>query len=186
VARLDSRRAVIHTRPEAEVAPELPGHSLSTSSALHFRGTPMTNAIHDGLTALQADYQVLYQKIRHYHWNVRGPQFFQLHPHFEQMYLATALKIDEIAERLLALGAPPLRTYGAVLKIARIKEDASLPNAQEMVRALHTDLQALNVHLRALAEAARKADDPATENLADGYADAQEKEAWMLRAFLEA
>jgi starvation-inducible DNA-binding protein len=146
----------------------------------------MSATIHEALISLQADYQVLYQKIRHYHWNVRGPQFFQLHPHFEQMYLATALKIDEIAERLLALGAAPLRTYAAVLKAARIKEDAALPSAQEMVRHLHADLLALNVHLRALAGAAEKAGDPATQNLAEGYADAQEKEAWMLRAFLEA
>lgn len=145
----------------------------------------MTNTIQDGLTVLQADYQVLYQKIRHYHWNVRGPQFFQLHPHFEQMYLATAVKTDAIAERLLALGAAPLRTYASVLKIARIKEDATLPNAQEMVRSLHADLLAVNVHLRALAETARQAEDKATENLADGYADTQEKDAWMLRAFLE-
>lgn len=141
--------------------------------------------INDDLTALQADYQVLYQKVRHYHWNVRGPQFFQLHAQFEQMYLATAVKVDEIAERLVALGAAPLRTYGEVLKHARLKEDASLPNAPEMVKSLHDDLLALNGKLRALVESAEKADDPATLNLAEGYADAQEKEAWMLRAFLE-
>ncbi|MEZ5979209.1 MAG: DNA starvation/stationary phase protection protein [Planctomycetota bacterium] len=145
----------------------------------------MSNAIHKGLVALQADYQVLYQKVRHYHWNVRGPQFFQLHPHFEQMYLATALKVDEIAERLLALGAAPLRTYGEVHQNARLKEDASLPSAHDMVKNLHDDLLALNGNLRKLAEQAEKAEDVATQNLVEGYADAQEKEAWMLRAFLE-
>jgi len=141
--------------------------------------------LNDDLIALQADYQVLYQKVRHYHWNVRGPQFFQLHAQFEQMYLATAIKVDEIAERILALGAAPLRTYGDVLKHAGLKEDPSLPNAQEMVKNLHDDLVALTAKLRAVVEKAEKADDPATLNLAEGYADEQEKEAWMLRAFLE-
>ena len=141
--------------------------------------------LNDDLIALQADYSVLYQKVRHYHWNVRGPQFFQLHAQFEQMYLATALKVDEVAERLLALGAEPLRTYGDVLRHAGLKEDGSLPNSQEMVRNLHDDLVALNAKLRALVAKADEAEDPATLNLAEGYADAQEKEAWMLRAFLE-
>lgn len=144
------------------------------------------NQIHSALTALQADYTVLYQKVRHYHWNVRGPQFFQLHAHFEQMYLDTAIKVDELAERLLAVGAAPLRTYGEVLKHARLAEDSSLPSAQEMVKNLHDDILAANVHLRALVIEADKASDPATQNLAEGYADAQEKGAWMLRAFLEA
>ncbi|QDU85593.1 DNA protection during starvation protein [Planctomycetes bacterium Pla163] len=143
------------------------------------------NQIHTALIALQADYTVLYQKVRHYHWNVRGPQFFQLHAQFEQMYLATALKVDELAERLLAVGAAPLRTYGDVLKHARLKEDSSLPSAHEMVKNLHDDLLALNVNLRALVVEAEKADDPATLNLAEGYGDAQEKEVWMLGAFLE-
>jgi len=54
------------------------------------------------------------------------------------------------------------------------------------VRNVATDLEALNVSLRALEQAAVKAGDAATQNLAQGYADGQEKTIWMLRAFLGA
>ena len=36
----------------------------------------------DQLNTLLADYQVHYQKLRNYHWNVRGPMFFELHLKF--------------------------------------------------------------------------------------------------------
>ena len=74
-------------------------------------------AMTDTLNALLADYQVHYQRMRNYHWNVRGPQFFQLHAKFEELYTGAALKVDELAERVLTLGARPYSTLAEALEV---------------------------------------------------------------------
>lgn len=139
--------------------------------------------IGEWLNRLQADYQVLYQKLRNYHWNVTGPQFFGLHQQFEAMYNEVATHIDDIAERTLALGQKPVSTLAAQLKIARLKEDSSQPAAETMVSNLRADLEQLTSELRSVSRMAAEQNDTATVNLLDGIADAQEKTVWMLRAF---
>lgn len=135
------------------------------------------------LARLLSDYQVLYQKLRGYHWTVTGPLFFGLHAKFEALYLDAAEKVDALAERLAARGARPPVTLKDVLALARLAEDDGRPAPLEMVKRIEADLATLNQALRAGARTAAEAGDTATVNLLDGYADAQEKELWMLRAF---
>ena len=136
------------------------------------------------LATLLSDYQVLYMKLRGYHWTVTGPLFFGLHAKFEELYDDAAEKVDALAERLAARGSRPPLTLKDQLGMARLKEDAGAPNANDMVRNIAADLETLNKSLRALEQEAQKSGDAATENLAQGYADGQEKTIWMLRAFL--
>lgn len=143
------------------------------------------NALDKELATLLADYQILYMKLRGYHWTVTGPLFFGLHAKFEELYDEAALKVDALAERLAARGARPPVTLKEQLGLARLKEDAGSPSANDMVRSVAADLETLNASLRSLEQAAAKAGDAATENLAQGYADGQEKTIWMLRAFLD-
>lgn len=138
------------------------------------------------LNTLLADYQVFYQKLRNYHWNVSGPMFFKLHEKFEELYDDAAEKVDGLAERIAALGDRPLSTMKEQLDAARLEEDPSVPSAQDMVANLLGDLEKLNGSLRSVAEKASQAGDGATTNLVEGYADGQEKTAWMLRAFRSA
>lgn len=136
------------------------------------------------LSILLSDYQILYMKLRAYHWTVTGPLFFGLHAKFEELYDDAALKVDALAERLAARGSRAPLTLKEQLGLARLKEDSGHPSANDMVRNIATDLETLNTSLRALEQAAAKAGDAATQNLAQGYADGQEKTIWMLRAFL--
>ncbi|MCP3917472.1 MAG: DNA starvation/stationary phase protection protein [bacterium] len=145
----------------------------------------MSNAIVSALNLLQADYAVFYQKLRGYHWTVTGPMFFQLHQKFEELYLDMAIKVDDLAERSLTLGGSPVTTIKGMIELSRLHEDAEPPNAAAMVRTVYTDLNLLTVWNREVAALAAKEDDVATANLLEGMADTQEKEAWMLRAFLE-
>ena len=142
------------------------------------------STIADRLNGLLADYQVYYQKLRNYHWNVRGPMFFELHLKFEELYNAANLKVDEIAERVLALGTRPLSTLKEQLAAASLEEDAGSPDAAAMVKTTLADIEALNTKLRALVTKAADAGDDGTANLLEPMADEQEKTAWMLRAFL--
>ena len=56
------------------------------------------------LTKVLADSYALYLKTHGYHWNVRGPEFFGYHNLLEQQYRDIWAALDEIAERIRALG----------------------------------------------------------------------------------
>ncbi|MDA1195177.1 MAG: DNA starvation/stationary phase protection protein [Planctomycetota bacterium] len=142
------------------------------------------NAVAAELNTLLADYQVHYQKLRNYHWNVRGPLFFGLHVKFEELYTTAALRVDALAERVLALGGAPLSTLAGQLARARLVEDEGRPDAQGMVANTLADLEALNASLRAASAHAAGAGDDTTVNLLQPFIDEQEQTAWMLRAFL--
>lgn len=146
----------------------------------------MTNQkITDGLNTLLADYMVYYQKLRNYHWNVRGSEFFKLHEKFEEAYNESADWVDDLAERILALGGRPYATLESHIDHSRIDEDESAPNADQMVKNLVSDIESLNGFARELAEAAEDADDRTTTNLLDDIVDAQSERLWMFKTFLQ-
>jgi starvation-inducible DNA-binding protein len=136
-----------------------------------------------GLNGLLADGTVLYQKLRHYHWNVAGKHFFELHLKFEELYVRWAVSIDEIAERILMVGGVPLHTLQAVLEATSIQEDTSIPAPVEMVQRIEADLEAVHGRMGALLGAAEASGDRGTVNLLDAARDAIEKDLWMLRAW---
>jgi starvation-inducible DNA-binding protein len=144
----------------------------------------MDDIVIQGLKMLQADHEVFYGKLRNYHWTVKGPRFFELHQLFEQLYTETALTVDELAERLVALGEKPVTTYSQAIDLARLKEDATSPSGEQMLRNVHTDLDHLISSLKAAAKEAEGHGDTTTFNLLDGKADQQEKHAWMIRSSL--
>ena len=80
----------------------------------------------ESLHQLLADFQVYYTNLRGYHWHVRGPQFFTLHAQFEKMYDEAAEHADDIAERLLQLGATPENRFSQYLQKSQIKEQTGV------------------------------------------------------------
>ncbi len=137
----------------------------------------------DGLNGLLADSTVFYQKLRHYHWNVDGRHFFELHAKFEEIYDSWAGTIDEIAERILMVGGVPLHTLKTLLEAAGLEEDETIPAAGAMVERVVADLRLLHVKAGEVIEAAESAEDRGTANLLDGVRDGLEKEIWMLQAW---
>lgn len=139
----------------------------------------------DGLNGLLADGTVLYQKLRHYHWNVEGPHFFELHVKFEELYTRWAVTNDELAERVRTIGGTPLHTLKAVLHAATLEEDPAIPEPHEMVARLAADLRAIHERAGVVLGEAEDAADRGTANLLDALRDAVEKDVWMLRAWGE-
>jgi starvation-inducible DNA-binding protein len=136
------------------------------------------------LGLLLADYQVLYQKLRGYHWNVTGPQFFTLHAFFETEYIAVADRVDLIAERVRALGGTPPSTLKLQLDLARLKEDPTVPTAEGMVRNLVADYDVILAALLKASDEADDAEDVITENMLEDFISVQRKACWMMRSFL--
>ena len=136
------------------------------------------------LNDLLANYQLYYQNVRGFHWNVKGRGFFQLHAKFEEYYNDAIEKIDEIAERVLTLEGTPLHAYSAYMKVAEIKEVTGVSNGLECVKHIMDSLVILIRKEREILALAAEAGDDGTRDMINPYISEQEKTLWMLRAFL--
>lgn len=70
----------------------------------------MENQLMNKLNIQLANWNVINTKLQNYHWFVAGPDFFTLHAKFEEFYTEAQGNIDEIAERILAIGGKPVAT----------------------------------------------------------------------------
>ena len=140
--------------------------------------------IAQGLAKLLADSYTLYLKTHNYHWNVTGPMFNTLHLMFEQQYTELALAVDQIAERIRALGEPAPGSYRAYAKLTCIEEDDSVPSAEEMIKQLVTGQEAVVRTARSVFPAAEAASDEPTADLLTQRMQVHEKTAWMLRSMI--
>ncbi|MNO51461.1 General stress protein 20U [compost metagenome] len=131
-----------------------------------------------------ANWTVLYTKLHNYHWYVKGSNFFRLHEKFEELYDEAAGYIDEIAERLLAIGGQPVATLKGSLAIATISEATGSENADAMVEAIIADFAVLGNELKHGMKAADEAEDQASSDLLLGILSAIEKHSWMLNSYL--
>ena len=141
--------------------------------------------IAQGLSAFLADSYTLYLMTHNFHWNVTGPQFTSLHQLFMTQYTEQWTALDQIAERIRALGHPAPATYAEFHKLASIKEVSGVPKAEEMVRHLVMAQEATARTARNLYPLVDKAKDQPTADLLTQRIEIHEKTAWMLRSILE-
>ncbi len=134
---------------------------------------------------LLADSYTLYLKTHNFHWNVTGPMFSTLHTLFETEYLELALAVDEIAERIRAIGHRAPASYSEFVELAKVKESTDRVAALDMVRELAADQDRVVEGARLLFAAAEAAGDNVSADLAVRRMDVHEKNAWMLRSHLE-
>jgi starvation-inducible DNA-binding protein len=137
-----------------------------------------------GLSKVLADSYTLYLKTHNYHWNVVGPMFHSLHTMFMDEYSELALAVDEIAERIRALGAPAPATYRQFGELSVVPEDTDLPDAQEMVRRLVSAHEATARTIREALPLVEGAPDQVSTDLLVRRLEVHEKTAWMLRSML--
>lgn len=137
------------------------------------------------LGRLLASSYTLYLKTHNYHWNVTGPMFTTLHTLFETQYTELATAVDEIAERIRALGAFSPGSYTEFAKLSTVKEATGHPKAHDMIRDLVEGQKAIAAVAHKVIDAADKVSDQATADLATRRLDVHEKNAWMLRSHLE-
>jgi starvation-inducible DNA-binding protein len=146
---------------------------------------PAQGMVAHDLARLLADTYTLYLKTHGYHWNVTGLQFRSLHLMFEEQYLELAAAVDEIAERIRALGPVAPGSYREMAVLTSVSYEEESPSAKEMVRRLIAAHEIVVRTARAVIDVAEQADDPATLDLATRRIAVHEKALWMLRATAE-
>ncbi len=136
------------------------------------------------LNELLANYQIFYMNVRGFHWNVRGPEFFELHVKFEEQYNDLLLKVDEIAERILTLSQQPIHAFSDYLELSSIKEVKDVHDGKACVQGLLEGYKALISMQREVMELASDTHDEGTATLMSDYITQQEKIVWMFSAWM--
>ena len=140
--------------------------------------------IAEGLSRLLADSYTLYLKTHNFHWNVTGPMFTTLHTLFEQHYTELATAVDEIAERIRALGVAAPGSYRQFSQLSSIREETGVPGAEEMIRQLVQGQEAVVKTARSIFPVVESASDEPSADLLTQRMQIHEKNAWMLRSLL--
>ena len=144
------------------------------------KATVLANDLND----LLANYQVFYQNLRGFHWNIKGKEFFELHLKFEELYNDAVIKVDEIAERILTLDGSPLHTFSDYLKSSKIESAKGLFDGKSSVDIILSNFSILLQKERNILKLAGEANDEGTVSLMSDYISQTEKTMWMLKSYL--
>jgi len=142
------------------------------------------SALAEKLTEAVADSYLLYVKTQGFHWNVVGPLFYSLHKLTEVQYEDLAEAIDDIAERIRAIGFTAPGSFAQFQQVTSIKEETGSVTAEEMIRQLAEDNETCSRNLRNAAAAAEAVEDVNTADLLTARIGQHEENTWMLRAMM--
>jgi starvation-inducible DNA-binding protein len=140
--------------------------------------------IAEALSQTLADSYLLYLKTHNFHWNVTGPMFQPLHSIFEEQYTELWNALDDIAERIRALGHFAPGTYARYAELSSIKEEPTVPDWKEMLRQLVDGQETVIRTARNAFRIADEANDQPSAGMLSDRMEIHEKNAWMLRSFL--
>ena len=144
----------------------------------------MTKELESKLNLYLANQMIDYVKKHNLHWNLKGTQFFTLHAKLEELYDEANDILDEVAERILALGGNPVSNMKEALAMATIKELGGGPkSADETIRALVSDTDYWIKDSKEIVELAEKEGDGVTADIFNGFTKEYQKLAWMLKAY---
>ncbi len=132
-----------------------------------------------------ADTFDLYSQTKQAHWNVKGVQFFQLHELYDDLAGQLLGPIDEIAERVTALGGTALGTVQMAADTSRLPDFPLSVNSRESVSALVERYAALAASTRKAIDTATEAGDATTADLFTGISRELDKALWFLEAHLQ-
>lgn len=142
--------------------------------------TLSTQTVIKELKECLASTYVVYVKTQNFHWNVTGPNFYSLHLLSEKQYEELGEAVDEIAERIRALGEKAPASLQEFKTLSSIDEKLEEHTGYELLAILIEDHKRLALELRKMVEIANEEGDPGTADLFTRRALDHEKFAWML------
>ncbi|UDI79266.1 DNA starvation/stationary phase protection protein [Staphylococcus taiwanensis] len=131
-----------------------------------------------------ANWTVAFTKLHNFHWYVKGPNFFSLHEKFEELYNEASQYVDDLAERILAIGGNPVGTLKESLDISIVDEAGKNYTAEQMVEAFSKDLTNISEQLAKAIEVAGEAGDDVSEDMFIGMKNSIDKHNWMFKSYL--
>lgn len=142
-------------------------------------------SLYEEMNTFLADQIVLGMKFHNLHWFLVGDDFFPMHEKLDEYYDDAEARIDEVAERLLMIGAKPLPSLKKVLEKTNIKEwEDDFKTSQEGLSILLNDFEHLRNFAQKIVKLAGDLDDFGTEDLFTEILSDLEKDIWMFKAYI--
>jgi starvation-inducible DNA-binding protein len=139
----------------------------------------------EALAGVLGDSYLLLIKTQAFHWNVTGPMFPSIHELTEKQYKDLFEAVDDLGERIRALGLLAPFSFAEMAKASVLDEQKGRLSAKDMVDQLARDHEAAADHMRPVIDMADEAGDAVTADLLTARSSAHEEAVWMLRAMLE-
>ncbi len=144
-----------------------------------------TMNLYKNMNTYLANQQVMYIKLHNLHWYLQGKSFFTLHAKFEELYDQTAVIIDEVAERMLALDQKPVASLKKALGLSKVKElDDEFVSSEAAIQHLLVDVEYWVRDTAEIANLADEAGDAITADMFNGYLKEYQQLHWMLKSYL--
>lgn len=142
--------------------------------------------VKDFLNTVVATQGQFYIRLHQFHWYVKGSDFFALHEKFEEMYDDVTADLDEVAERLLAIGGEPYSTLQEFIDHSILEENSGDKNLsqEEMVQAVIEDLEAISESLQKGAKLTDAHEDFLSNDMLIAMKESTDKNIWMLKGYL--
>lgn len=143
--------------------------------------------VNELLNKVLADGNMLYIKLRKFHWNLSGDNFLELHELFEAQYTALAEAVDLTAERISTLGGIAIGTTSEFAKMSQLKENpGQVPDNQSMLRELVQDHETIIKAQREFIDQCEdKFSDVGSADFLTGLIQEHEKMSWKLRKYFK-
>lgn len=133
-----------------------------------------------------ANLNVLFRNLQTYHWYITGTDFFTIHEKLEEFYSDVSVQIDDVAERILAIGGKPLASMTNYLKNSTLKEaEGEEIYAIKSIEKIKEDFEKMLELVKEIKEQAEKENDYGTSAQMDDYIRDYEKKLWMISSFLK-
>lgn len=142
--------------------------------------------IAEALTTVLADSYVLMAKTQGVHWNAMGPLFLSLHDLTEKHYKDLFAAIDEIAERIRALGHDAPNNLDDMVAKSEISADVEDRSAERLIATLIAGHETTVHRVYAAIDMAEAQKDPGSADLLIERVQFHEKALWMLRSLIDA
>ena len=128
----------------------------------------------------------LYIKIYKFHWNVSGREFLGIHKYFQELYEELIEDIDEVAERIRALGSNAPASLREFLDRSSINESIGVyPDSNSMISELITGYETISGIIQKIYESCDAEKDEGTKALISVHQTDYQKNIWFLSSILK-
>jgi starvation-inducible DNA-binding protein len=142
----------------------------------------MKEELANQLKVCLADSFAFYLKAHNYHWNVEGPDFYEFHQMFGEIYEEVFGSIDELAEQIRTLDVFAPGTLTRLKDLTNVVEDETIPSPVIMSRNLFIDNNKVLATLMTGYKMAEDHGELGISNFLQDRIQAHQKHAWFLRS----
>jgi starvation-inducible DNA-binding protein len=139
----------------------------------------------DGLNLVLADSYSLMALTHLAHWNIEGPDFFELHKAFQSQYEELFEAVDEIAERVRALDAYAIGGLHKLAQTSGIEEFGSPMPQKDYIASLIVAHEKVVEDATRLQRLSGELNDLETQDLMVKRLLFHQKTLWMLKSALK-